>query len=26
MRGSKVGLWVDSRAGSFRNLKIVPTS
>jgi hypothetical protein len=26
MRGSKVGLWVDSRAGSFRNLKIVPTN
>jgi hypothetical protein len=23
-RGSKVGLWVDSRVGSFRNLKIMP--
>jgi len=26
IKGSKIGLWVDSRAGSFRNLKIVPTS
>jgi hypothetical protein len=24
IRGGKIGLWVDSRAGSFRNLKIMP--